>query len=167
MRLYAKLGHNFNSGGTAVTQLPETLYNRDFYLWTKSTAKLLKERNFSEVDIVNLVEEIETLGRSEKRELKNRLIVLLMHLLKWKYQPGKRSESWRSTISEQRISLEALLEDSPSLKPFLPEVFDNCYQKARVKAASETGIKQDIFAAESPFTPEETLSFEYLPEATD
>ena len=167
MRLDAKLGHNFDSGGTAVTQPPETLYNRDFYLWTKSTAKLLKERNFSEVDIVNLVEEIESLGRREKRELKNCLIVLLMHLLKWKYQPGKRSESWRSTISDRRIYLELLLEDNPSLKPFLPEVFDNCYQKALVKAANETGIRQDIFSPESPFTPEETLTFEYFPEATD
>ena len=150
-----------------MTQLPETLYDRDFYLWTETTAKLLAQRKFSEVDIVNLVEEIKTLGRSEKRELKNRLIVLLTHLLKWKYQPGKRSESWRSTISEQRISLEALLEDSPSLKPFLPEAFDKCYQKARLKAANETGIRQDIFPSESPFTPEETFSFECLPEAKD
>jgi hypothetical protein len=167
MRLYVKLGHNFDSGGTAVTQLPETLYNRDFYLWTQRTAKLLAEGKFSDLDIVNLVEEIESMGRNEKRELKNCLIVLLMHLLKWKYQPGKRSESWRSTISDRRIYLELLLEDSPSLKPFLPEVFDKCYQKARLKAASETGIRQDIFPVQSPFTLEETLSFEYLPEATD
>jgi hypothetical protein len=107
------------------------LYEQDFYLWTQITAKQLKENKFNEIDIKNLIEEIESIGRSEKRELKSRLIVLLMHLLKWHYQPEKRSESWRSTITEQRICIEGLLEDSPSLKPLLPEVFEDCYQKAR------------------------------------
>ena len=72
IRLYAKLGHNFDLGESALTQLPETLYDRDFYLWAETTAKLLAQRKFYEVDLVNLVEEIESIGRSEKRELKNR-----------------------------------------------------------------------------------------------
>jgi hypothetical protein len=80
-----------------------------------------------------------------------------MHLLQWHYQPEKRSESWRSTITEQRICIEGLLEDSPSLKPLLSEVFEDCYQKARLKASDETQIKLIFFPKESPFTLEETL----------
>ena len=141
---------------------PKSLYDRDFYLWIQATAQQLKEGKFDEVDLTNLIEEIESMGRSEKRELKSRLIVLLMHLLKWQYQPEKRSESWRSTISEQRICLEGLLEDSPSLKPLISEVFDDCYQKARLKAADETGIKLNFFPKESPFTLEETLKVSFF-----
>ncbi len=135
------------------------LYEQDFYLWTQITAKQLKENKFNEIDKNNLIEEIESMGRSEKRELKSRLIVLLMHLLKWHYQPEKRSESWRSTITEQRICIEGLLEDSPSLKPLLPEVFEDCYQKARLKSSEETGIKLNFFPKESPFSLEETLEY--------
>lgn len=140
------------------------LYEQDFYLWTQNTAKKLKENKFNEIDIANLIEEIESMGRSEKRELKNRLILLLMHLLKWHYQPEKRSESWRTTITEQRICIEGLLEDSPSLKPLLSEVFEDCYQKARLKAADETGIKLNFFPKESPFTLAESLASSYFNE---
>lgn len=136
---------------------PNSLYDKDFYLWTQATAELLKEGKFNEVDIPSLVEEVESLGRSERRELKSRLIVLLMHLLKWEYEPEKRSQSWRSTISEQRICIEELIEDSPSLQPFISEVFDDCYQKARQKASDETGIKLTFFPQESPFTVEDVL----------
>ncbi|MEW5858093.1 MAG: DUF29 domain-containing protein [Cyanobacteriota bacterium] len=141
---------------------PNSLYEQDFYLWIQTTAQQLKEGRFKEIDIISLIEEIESMGRSEKRELKNRLIVLLMHLLKWQYQPEKRSGSWRSTITEQRICIEGLLEDSPSLQPLISEVFDDCYQKARLKASDETGIKLNFFPKESPFTPEETLKYSFL-----
>lgn len=140
------------------------LYEQDFYLWTQITAEQLKENKFNEIDITNLIEEIESMGRSEKRELKSRLIVLLMHLLKWHYQPEKRSESWRSTITEQRICIEGLLEDSPSLKPLLSELLEDCYQKARLKASDETGIKLNFFPKESPFSLEETLESSYVNE---
>jgi hypothetical protein len=140
------------------------LYEQDFYLWTQITAEQLKKNKFNEIDITNLIEEIESMGRSEKRELKSRLVVLLMHLLKWHYQPEKRSESWRSTITEQRICIEGLLEDSPSLKPTLSEVFEDCYQKARLKASDETGIKLNFFPKESPFSLEETLEYSYANE---
>ncbi|HEY9810209.1 MAG TPA: DUF29 domain-containing protein [Halomicronema sp.] len=134
-----------------------SIYNEDFYLWTQATAQKLKEGKFNELDITNLIEEVESMGRSEKRELKSRLIVLLMHLLKWEYQPEKRSQIWHSTISEQRICIEELIEDSPSLQPLISELFDACYQKARQKAADETGIKLTFFPQESPFTVEEVL----------
>jgi len=148
-----------NQGSIAT---PKSLYDRDFYLWIQATAQQLKEGKFNEIDIPNLIEEIESMGRSEKRELKSRLIVLLMHLLKWQYQPEKRSESWRSTISEQRICIEGLLEDSPSLQPLISEVFDDCYQKARLKASEETGIKLNFLPKESPFTLEETLKVSFF-----
>ena len=119
----------------------DNLYDQDFYLWIETISKQLKAGKFAEIDLANLIEEIESMGKSEKRELKSRLIVLLMHLLKWQYQPEKRSESWRSTITEQRICIELLLEDSPSLQPLFIEIFADCYEKARLKASEETGIK--------------------------
>ncbi|MEG3848412.1 DUF29 domain-containing protein [Microcoleus sp. herbarium19] len=139
----------------------DNLYEQDFCLWIEATAQKLKQGKLNQIDVPNLVEEIESMGRSEKRELKNRLIVLLMHLLKWEYQPEKRNQSWRNTIAEQRICIETLLEDSPSLQPLIVEVFDNCYQKACQKAADETKIKLNFFPKESPFTIEETLKFCY------
>ncbi|NES99175.1 MAG: DUF29 domain-containing protein [Sphaerospermopsis sp. SIO1G1] len=134
------------------------LYEQDFYLWIQTTAQQLKAGNFTEVDLENLIEEIESMGRSEKRELKSRLIILLMHLLKWQYQPEKRSASWQSTITEQRICIELLLEDSPSLRPLFTEVFADCYDKARMKASQETGIKLNFFPQESPFSLDEVMN---------
>ena len=133
----------------------DNLYDQDFYLWIETISKQLKAGKFAEIDLANLIEEIESMGKSEKRELKSRLIVLLMHLLKWQYQPEKRSESWRSTITEQRICIELLLEDSPSLQPLFIEIFADCYEKARLKASEETGIKLNFFPKESPFTLED------------
>lgn len=104
--------------------IQDNLYEQDFYLWTQATAQKLKEGKFDRIDIPNLVEEIESMGISEKRELKSRLIVLLMHLLKWEYQSDKRCQSWRSTITEQRICIEGLLEDSPSLQPYINRIKD-------------------------------------------
>ncbi|MFN6232845.1 MAG: DUF29 domain-containing protein [Dolichospermum sp.] len=140
----------------------QALYEQDFYLWTKAIVQHLKENRFNDIDIPNLIAEIESMGKSEKRELKSRLIVLLIHLIKWQYQPEKRSESWRSTITEQRICIEALLEDSPSLQPLLIEIFADCYEKARSKASEETGIKLNFFPQESPFTLDETLNAYFL-----
>lgn len=140
----------------------KNLYDQDFYLWTQTIVQQLKENKFNEIDIPNLIEEIESMGKSEKRELRSRLIILLMHLLKWQYQPEKRSESWRSTITEQRICIEALLEDSPSLQPLLTEIFADCYQKARLKASDETGIKLNFFPNQSPFTLEDALNNYFL-----
>lgn len=140
----------------------QTLYEQDFYLWTKAIVQHLKENRFNDIDIPNLIAEIESMGKSEKRELKSRLIVLLIHLIKWQYQPEKRSESWRSTITEQRICIEALLEDSPSLQPLLIEIFPDCYEKARSKVSAETGIKLNFFPQESPFTLDETLNAYFL-----
>ncbi len=140
-----------------------TLYDRDFYLWIETTSKLLRDGKFHELDIDNLVEEIDSMGRSEKHALASNLRILLMYLLKYKYQPQKQTNSWKFTIREHRDRIEILLEDSPSLKRYIEEVFEKCYQKARKLAADETGMNIDCFPKTSPFSLEETLDSDYLP----
>ncbi|WP_143171095.1 DUF29 domain-containing protein [[Phormidium ambiguum] IAM M-71] len=97
------------------------LYETDFYAWTQKQAELLRQRDLNNLDIENLIQEIESLGKQEKRELVNRLGVLIGHLLKWEYQPNKRSKSWLKTIREQRRKITDLLQENPSLKPYLDE----------------------------------------------
>ncbi|AFY44937.1 DUF29 domain-containing protein [Nostoc sp. PCC 7107] len=140
------------------------LYEQDFYLWIETTAQQLKEGRFSEVDLENLVEEIESMGRSERRALESNLVILLMHLLKYKYQPEKRTNSWLSTIFEHRRRLNKNLQDSPSLKKYFAESFMECYQDARQLAALETGLTLDTFPVESFLTVNECLNQEFLPD---
>ena len=140
------------------------LYDQDFYLWIETTAKQLKEGRFSEVDLENLIEEIESMGRSEKRALESNLLILLIHLLKYKYQQEKRNNSWLSTIFEHRRRLNKNLQDSPSLKKYFAENFMECYQDARQLAALETGLTLDTFPVESFLTADECLNQEFLPD---
>ena len=140
----------------------DNLYNEDYYLWLRNTAQLIKEKRFSEVDADNLVEEIEDMGRSEKRALESNLVVLLLHLLKYKYQPSKRSNSWKASIREHRRRLRKALQDSPSLKGYCEEVFADCYEDGRQQASDETGLSLDTFPVESPFTILEVLDEKYL-----
>ncbi|WP_375510524.1 DUF29 domain-containing protein [uncultured Nostoc sp.] len=139
------------------------LYDQDFYLWIETTAKQLKEGRFSEIDLENLIEEIECMARSEKHVLASNLVVLLMHLLKYKYQPEKRSNSWKGTIREHRRRLRITFKDSPSLKPYFQEVWIECYQDARKQASDETGLSLDTFGVDSPFTADECLDEDFLP----
>ncbi|MBG1266871.1 DUF29 domain-containing protein [Nostoc sp. WHI] len=140
------------------------LYDQDFYLWIETTAKQLKEGRFSEVDLENLIEEIECMGRSEKHALASNLVVLLMHLLKYKYQPEKRSNSWKGTIREHRRRLTITFKDSPSLKLYFQEVWTECYQDARKQASDETSLSLDTFGVDSPFTADECLDEDFLPD---
>lgn len=103
------------------------LYEQDFFLWTQQMATALREGLLDQLDLENLAEEIESVGRSEKRELISRLRVLLIHLLKWQFQSERRSHSWQSTITEQRIQLELVLEDSPSFKGLVPDLLESAY----------------------------------------
>ena len=143
----------------------DEFYNEDFYSWVKITAKLLREKRFNEIDLDNLIDEVETLGRSERKAIKSNLKVLLMHLLKYQYQPEKRSKSWLVTIKEHRQRLQDDLKDSRSLKPYFQEIFTETYQQARELAALETDLPLEIFPLEFPFTPEQTLDYNYLPES--
>lgn len=148
-----------------VTQVnSQTLYNTDFNLWIEQTIKQLKSGDFNEIDIDNLIEEIESMGRSEKREVKSCFAVLIMHLLKWKYQPSKRSNSWLTTIRKQRLQLSLLLEDSPSLKPLLEQEYEKWYYYAKKEAAKETKLSLGTFPESSPFTIEKVLDSDFLPE---
>ncbi|PSF37969.1 DUF29 domain-containing protein [Aphanothece hegewaldii CCALA 016] len=140
----------------------QNLYETDFYIWIETTIKDLKDGNFTNLDRNNLIEELESMGRSEKREIKNRLIVLLTHLLKWNYQVEQRSQSWLNTIKEQRRQIIFLLEDSPSLKLYYQSILTRCYDLARQDAASETRLSLNTFPLESPFTEDEILTKDYL-----
>lgn len=140
------------------------LYEQDYYLWLEATAKLLREGQLSALDAVNLLAEIEDMGRSEKRAVYSNLKILLMHLLKYKYQPEKRSNSWMASIVEHRQRLKKAFKESPSLKPYLTEIFNECYQDVRELAAAETGLGIDAFPVEPLLTSEATLNSDYLPD---
>lgn len=143
------------------------LYDQDYYLWLKTTQKQLATGDFSALDIANLVEELADMGKSEKRAVESNLTILIMHLLKYQYQPQKRSNSWRFTIREHRRRLEKLFKDSPSLKGYFSEVFNECYQDARELAAAETGLLLETFPTQTPFTIEDILSPAFLPTANN
>ena len=140
------------------------LYEQDFCLWIETTANLLKEGRFSQLDIENLVEEIETMGRSEKNALESNLIIVFLHLLKWQYQPDKRSRSWESSIFDHRRRIHKAFKNSPSLKPFFANVLAECYQYGRKQASIETGLSLTAFPTESPFTIDEILDENFLPD---
>ena len=139
-------------------------YEEDFYAWTVEQARLLRAGEFSALDIANIAEEIESLGRSDRRELGSRLTVLLLHLLKWRSQPDIRSKSWFATIREQRRQIEKLLRESPSLSPFVATALTESYSDARDDAVEETGLAETALPAECPFTLDEVLSRSFLPE---
>ena len=139
-------------------------YNKDFYAWTMHNSELLRQGKMSEVDIENVAEEIESMGKSEKRELINRLALLLSHLLKWTFQSPRRSNSWKYTIKEQRIQLEDLLEESPSLKASLEEKMAHAYEHSIVITIRETGLDEKTFPKECPFSLKQTLDKNFFPE---
>jgi hypothetical protein len=139
-------------------------YDTDFYGWTQEQAALLKAGRLSDLDIENLIEEVETMGRSEKRALRSRLSVLLLHLLKWHFQPLRRGNSWRYTIIEQRIQFKSVLNDNPGLKPDFQNILIDAYDYAVVKATHETGLRFDIFPILCPWTIEQLIDKEYFPD---
>jgi Domain of unknown function DUF29 len=141
-----------------------SLYETDFYAWANEQAALLRTGRLNEADIANIAEEIESMGRSEKRELVNRLVVLLMHLLKWRFQPSKRGKSWRLTIKGQRTELRRHMRDNPSLKAKLTEALTDAYESARIDAARETGLAEDSFPASCPWTYTEIIDDSFWPE---
>lgn len=140
------------------------VYDEDFYAWTVEQARLLRAGELSALDAENIAEEIESMGKSDRRELRSRLTVLLSHLLKWRFQPEQRSSSWSGTIREQRRQIELVLADSPSLRPVLAKALAEAYAEAREDGAEETGLGPDAFPAECPFTAEEVLARGFLPE---
>ena len=140
------------------------LYDRDFYAWTQEQAALLKSRQWDRLDIPNLVEEIEALGRQERRELVNRLGILVGHLLKWQFQPQQRSKSWTATIIEQRQEIQELIADNPSLKSYLVEAMNKGYQKSVLLVVKETPLSLDDLPAQCPYTLDQVMDPNFYPE---
>lgn len=141
-----------------------THYERDFYAWTQEQANLIRQGKLSEIDTLHLIDEIESMGRSEKRALKSRLAVLLMHLLKWQYQPAFRGTSWTVTIRNQRWEISELLEDNPSLKPWATDTMLEAYKQARLNAQTETGLSLANFPEVCPWSFEQITTDEFFPE---
>jgi hypothetical protein len=142
----------------------DTTYATDFSLWVQQTARLLREHRWQDIDLENLVEEIEDLGKGERRGITSQLTRLLLHLLKWQYQPQRRSDSWLDSITDARLQIELALEDSPSLKVYPLEQLDRSYQKARHSASKQTGLPLSAFPEECPYLLENILNEDWLPE---
>ncbi len=151
-------------GTTTTKPTTPVRYEEDFVAWAAETAQLLLERRFDEIDIESLAEEVQAMAARDRRELESRLAVILLHLLKWKCQPEKRSGSWDSTILTQRADLRRLLRQSPSLKREVAEAVKEAYPDAVGGAAKETGLRVTTFPSDCPFSPEQILDPTYLPE---
>jgi len=141
------------------------LYHADFYAWALEQAALLRDGNLAAADIAHIAEEIESMGRTEKRELVSRLSVLALHLLKFQYQPGRRSPSWQATIRVQRRALAAHMADNPSLKVVVPAAIAQAYGNAVIEAGAETGLLESTFPAQCPWTFDEMLDAAFWPGA--
>ncbi|MDE1149026.1 MAG: DUF29 domain-containing protein [Azospirillaceae bacterium] len=147
--------------------MPDTrhsLYDQDFYAWANEQAALLRAGKLADADVAHIAEEIESMGRTEKRELISRLTVLLLHLLKWQFQPTHRGASWRLSIANARDDLTDHLADNPSLKSHLEEAVTAAYRRARRQASAETGHPETIFPNPCPWTFNQALAEDFWPE---
>jgi len=141
-----------------------TQYKTDFYSWTQEQAKLLQQHNFSEIDVQHLVEELFLMGARERRELMSRFRLLMMHLLKWRYQPAYRGRSWALTIKNQRDELAIHLRENPGLKSTLEGVITDAYRLARRDAEKESGLAEHLFPEQNPWRIEQLMDSEFFPE---
>jgi hypothetical protein len=135
--------------------MPSNLYETDFYAWTLKQSKLLKEGDLKNLDTINLAEEIESSGKQQQQELRNRLGVLIGHLLKWDYQPEKRSKSWRATIREQRREILRFIQENPSLKPYLEEAIAYAYESGLDLVVHETPLDYPDLPENCTYIPEQ------------
>ncbi len=141
-----------------------SLYDQDFYSWAQQQAEALRAGRLSELDLENLAEEIESMGRSDRRALESHLRNVLMHLLKWKYQHWMRTPGWRQSIRNSRAAAAKRLKESPSLKAKLQDILQDEYPYARADAADETGLRLDDFPPACPWTLEQLLDEDFLPD---
>jgi len=139
-------------------------YEDDYAAWALANARMIRSGRISELDLEHLAEELESMGKKSQRELVSRLTILLMHLLKWKMQPNLRNNSWKATIRHQRYEIQDLLEESPSLLSGLEHFLDKAYERARVEAATETGLADTAFPARCEWKPSDVLSQDFWPE---
>ena len=142
--------------------MSNNLYEQDYYLWVEDILKKIQEKRWDEMDWDNLWEEIDDMGKSQRQRLTSNLRILLMHLLKWEFQPEKRTNSWKYTIIEHRRRILEQLEDSPSLKNYLNLKFEAIYQKARKDASLETDLSLNIFPETYPYKVEQVLDEDWF-----
>ncbi|MGG6238148.1 DUF29 domain-containing protein [Nodosilinea sp. AN01ver1] len=150
---------------SAAAKSSRRLYADDFYAWTQAQAQVLRSHAWDQLDLPNLIEEIEALGKQQRQELRNRLSVLLGHLLKWHYQPEHRSRSWLATVRIQRLDIADLLDDNPSLKPYLAAALDKAYRRGIELAYEETNLPNSTFPAQCPYSLAEALDAQFFPGA--
>jgi Domain of unknown function DUF29 len=139
------------------------IYLSDFSIWIDQTTQLLQEQRWQEIDVVHLIEEVKDLGKSERRAIASQLIRLLLHLLKWEYQPLRRSDSWLDSITDARTQIELAIADSPSLKNYPAQELEASYQKALRQAAKQTLIEISVFPSSCPHSLELVLTEDWLP----
>lgn len=142
----------------------QTLYRTDYFKWLETTAKQLRDRDLHHLDWENLIEEIEDTGRSERRSLESNLIVVLLDLLKWQYQPQNRSGSWESSIIEHRRRIKKAIQESPSLRPYLESILAESYIEAVKQAKAETGLSIYHFPTDCPYNLIVVIDDSFLPE---
>ena len=142
-----------------------SLYDTDFYGWTQEQTALLRQQQWQHLDLPHLIEEIESLGRKQRQELRSRLSVLVGHLLKWEFQPQNRSRSWLATIRIQRLDISDLLDENPSLQPYLEEAIQKVYRKGVILAIKDTNLPEHTFPAEPPYSLMELLDDRFYPQA--
>lgn len=141
----------------------KNLYETDFYGWCSGQSEELCAGRIHNLDLLNLSEEIRYLGDSEKKELINALALMFMHLLKWAYQPGRRSGSWENTVAHRRVKIKRILKKSPSLAPHLKDCIQEAYEDAMYLASEETGLDLDKFPKEMPFSYQDAMTDKWMP----
>ena len=139
-------------------------YDQDFYGWTVEQVALLQNKQFDQIDLEHIIEEIESMGKAERNQLRNRLTVLLMHLLKWQYEPSRRCTSWVQTIREQRRAIPRLIKENPSLKSSLADLLLDAYSNALEDAADETNLPISLFPTECPWSYAQFMDKEFFPD---
>jgi hypothetical protein len=147
--------------------MTDASYDTDLYAWTRAQAAALRDKRWEALDIEHLAEEIESLGSEQEHALESHLTILLLHLLKWHYQPARRGRSWRTSILLARQRIARRLRRSPGLRPELPTLTDTAYADARKVAASQTDLPLTTFPATCPWTPEQLQDEAFLPETEE
>jgi hypothetical protein len=149
---------------SSLNQNSQFIYDVDYLKWIETTVEKLKNQNYSTVDWENLIEEIEDMGRSERRTLKSNLIVILLHLLKWQFQPEKRNGILERSIIEHRRLVNKAIKESPSLMSYLESIFAESYPEAVKQAKAETGLSRETFPQECPYSLANIMDDDFLPE---
>ena len=141
-----------------------TVYEQDFDVWALHNAELLRQGRLTEIDAEHIADELESMGKRDRRELLSRLKILIGHMLKWRFQPTQRCSSWRGSIIEQRLQVHDLLDDNPNLRPPLPQLPGAAYPDAVKLASKETGLPPSVFPVDCPYTVEQLLNDDFFSE---